>query len=275
MAQEDIVEESKPMDKKKKITLAVLLALLLSMSVYGMYSWWSGRHFRAAMAMVNDNVNFEDLSSDERRARFDAYRKIEKNLTKEQRGQIDEARERQFEKRDMQRMSTFFAMSPADQRKKMVEEIKAEEKRRQDFEKKRAEFMKNNPNAGQKRPGGGNGGGGQQQAGGKAGGNNGQGQGQGKGGNGGGGQPGGGGPPQGGPPGGRGNTSPEARNKRTSDRLDNSSPEYRAMRNEYRAMQNQIRAQMGLPANGGSRGGPPGGGGGGQPQQGGGGRPRG
>jgi hypothetical protein len=36
MAQEDIVEESKPMDKKKKVTLAVLLALLLSMGVYGM-----------------------------------------------------------------------------------------------------------------------------------------------------------------------------------------------------------------------------------------------
>ena len=268
MAQEDIVEESKPMDKKKKVTLAVLLALLLSMGVYGMYSWWSGRHFRAAMAMVNDTVNFDELSNDEKRARFETYRKIEKNLTKEQRGQIDEARERQFEKRDMQRMSTFFAMSPADQRKKMVEEIKAEEKRRQDWEKKRADFMKNNPNAGQKRPGG-NGGNnnGAAPQGGNAG-PGGQAQAQGKGGQGGGGN--GGGPPQGGPPGGRGNTSPEARNKRTSDRLDNSSPEYRAMRNEYRAMQNQIRAQMGLPPNGG-RGGPPVG----APPQGGGGRPRG
>jgi len=273
MAQEDVVEESKPMDKKKKITLVVVAALLLAMGFYGIYSWWSGRHFRAAMAMVDENVNFEELSSDERRARFDAYRKIEKNLTKEQRGQIDEARERQFEKRDMQRMSTFFAMSPADQRKKMMDDIKAEEKRRQEFEKKRAEFMKKNPNAGQQRRPDGNGG--NNNGAGPKGGNAGQGgqaQAQGKGGPGGGGN--GGGPPQGGPPGGRGNTSPEARNKRASDRLDNSSPEYRAMRNEYRAMQNQIRAQMGLPANGGGRGGPPGGGGG-QPQQGGGGRPRG
>jgi len=138
MAQEDVAEEFKPMDKKKKITLVVVGALLLAMGFYGVYSWWSERHFRAAMAMVNEDVNFEELSSDERRARFDAYRKIEKNLTKDQRGQIDDARERQFEKRDMQRMSTFFAMSPADQRKKMVEEIKAEEKRRQDWEKKNA-----------------------------------------------------------------------------------------------------------------------------------------
>ena len=59
--------------------------------------------------------------------------------------------------------------------------------------------------------------------------------------------------------------TPEARNKRTSDRLDNSSPEYRAAKLEYQKLREKTRAEMGLTTTTGGR--PPGGGG---PPQGGG-----
>lgn len=240
----EVTEEIRPMSRQKKVTITVISAFLLALMVFGIYSWWSGRHFRQALAMVNQDVNFEELTPEDRKSRFETYRKLEKNLTREQRGQLDEARERQFEKRDMQRLNTFFAMPYGDQNKKLVAEIQQEEKRRKEWEDKRAQFQKNNPNANNKRAQGG-----PPQGGGK------------------------GGPPQ--QAGTKGTMSPEARNKRTSDRLDNSSPEYRAARDEYRKRRDQIRTQMGLANSGGGRpgGGPPGGGGGGGKGGAGGGRP--
>lgn len=285
MAVADVPENAeKGMSNSKKITLTILLAFLLAGVSYGGYSWWSEKPFRDAMAMVNEDVDFSELSKDDQKARFEKFRSLEKKLTPDQRGQLNDARERQYEKKDMQKLNAFFSMTKAEQKKQLVDEINRDEKRRLEWEAKRKEFeaKRAQGNNAQKVAGA--------QGGGKSGGKGGNGD-AGRGGSrggppgGGGGPPGGGGggdqgagrggPPgggKGGPPGGGGNqaaatpqqggrppSTPESRNKRTSDRLDNSTPEYRAAKLEYQKLRDKIRAEMGLTTTGGGKsgGGPP------------------
>ena len=276
----EVADADKGMSNSRKITITIILALLLAGFSYGGYSWWSGASFRTAMAMVNEDVDFAELSKEDQKARFEKFRALEKKLTPDQRGQINDACERQYEKKDMQKLNTFFAMTKVEQKKQLVEEVNREEKRRREFESKRKEWeaKKAQGNNNQKvagAPGGGKGGNA----------DGGKGAGRGGNGNGGtGGAPGGnqavaGGPTAGGKGGApNGNQvagatpqstrpvpTPEARNKRTSDRLDNSSPEYRAAKLEYQKLREKTRAEMGLTTTTGGR--PPGGGG---PPQGGG-----
>ncbi|NBY03588.1 MAG: hypothetical protein EBQ87_16680 [Planctomycetes bacterium] len=284
MAVADVPENAdanKGMNNSTKITLTIILALLLAGASYGGYSWWSEAPFRSALAMVNEDVDFSELSKEDQKARFEKFRTLEKKLTADQRGKLNDARERQYEKKDMQKLNTFFALSKAEQKKQLVDEINREEKRRLEFEAKRKEFeaKRAQGNNKQKVAGaqGGGKGGNQPAAGGPPGGGR---NGNGGGGNGGGGPPGGGAPQQGGNAGGGGKggapgggnqvagaapqpsrpaPTPESRNKRTSDRLDNSTPEYRAAKMEYQKLRDKTRAEMGIGTNPG--GGKPGGGG--------------
>lgn len=271
----EIADADKGMSNSRKITVTIILALLLAGFSYGGYSWWSGASFRTAMAMVNEDVDFSELSKEDQKARFEKFRALEKKLTPDQRGQINDARERQYEKKDMQKLNTFFAMTKVEQKKQLVDEVNKEEKRRLEFEAKRKEWEAKKAQGNNKQkvagaPGGGKGG--------NADGGKGAGKGGiGNGGVGGGGAPGGnqvaGGPTAGGKGGApNGNQAagappqttrpvptPESRNKRTSDRLDNSSPEYRAAKLEYQKLREKTRAEMGLTTTTGGR--PPGGGG--------------
>ena len=276
MAVADVPEnadDNKGMSNSKKITLTIILALLLAGFSYGGYSWWSGAPFRDAMAMIEEDVDFSTLSKDDQKARFEKWRTLDKKLTSDQKSQLNDARERQYEKKDLQKLNTFFAMTKAEQKKQLVDEVNRDEKRRIEGEAKRKEWeaKRAQGNNNQKVAGAQGGGKGGNADGGKGGGRGGNADG----GKGGGNQPaaGGKGAPQAGgnqvagapQQGGRPPSTPESRNKRTSDRLDNSTPEYRAAKMEYQKLRDKTRADMGIVTTPGGGGRP----GGGAPQTGG------
>ena len=250
----EITDADKGMSNSRKITVTIILALLLAGISYAGYSWWSGASFRTAMAMVNEDVDFSELSKEDQKARFEKFRALEKKLTPDQRGQINDARERQYENKDMQKLTTFFAMTKAEQKKQLVDEINRDEKRRLESEARRKEIDAKRAQSINKQKVAG------AQGGGKGGNTN--------GGNGNGG-------PKGGNQGGAGGNqvakaapapqptkpplTPELRNKRTSDRLDKSTPEYRAAKMEYQKLRDKTRAEMGIVTTpgGGKPGAPP------------------
>ena len=243
----EVADADKGMSNSNKIALTIILALLLAGVSYAGYSWWSEAPFRSALAMVNEDVDFSELSKEDQKARFEKWRTLEKKLTPDQRGQLNDARERQYEKKDMQKLNTFFAMTKAEQKKQLVDEINRDEKRRLEGEARRKEFeaKRAQSNNKQKIP--------DAQGGGKGGNAN--------GGNGNGGAPGGNQVAKAAPapqPT-RPTSTPESRNKRTSDRLDNSTPEYRAAKMEYQKLRDKTRAEMGIVTTpgGGKPGGPP------------------
>ena len=164
-------------------------------------------------------------------------------------------------------------MTKAEQKKQLVDEVNRDEKRRIEGEAKRKEWEAKRAQGNNQKVAGAQGGGkGGNADGGKGGGRGGNADG----GKGGGNQPAAGGkgaPPAGGnqvavvagapQQGGRPPSTPESRNKRTSDRLDNSTPEYRAAKMEYQKLRDKTRAEMGIvttPGGGGRPGGAPGGG---------------
>ncbi len=255
MAVADVPENAdadKGMSNSKKIALTIILALLLAGFSYGGYSWWSEAPLRSALAMVNEDVDFSTLSKEDQKARFEKWRTLDKKLTSDQKSQLNDARERQYENKDMQKLNTFFAMTKAEQKKQLVDEVNRDEKRRLESEARRKEWEA-------KRAQGNNN---QKVAGAQGGGKGGNADG-GKGGN----QAGGKGAPQAGgnqvavapQQGGRPPSTPESRNKRTSDRLDNSTPEYRAAKMEYQKLRDKTRADMGIVTTpgGGKPGAPP------------------
>ena len=259
MAVADVPENTdadKGMSNSKKITLTIILALLLAGFSYGGYSWWSEAPLRSALAMIEEDVDFSTLSKEDQKARFEKWRTLDKKLTSDQKSQVNDARERQYENKDMQKLNTFFAMTKAEQKKQVVDEVNRDEKRRLESEARRKEFeaKRAQGNNKQKAPGA---------------------QGGGKGGNpnGGNGNGGAGGAQGGNQAGAVGNQvakaapapqptkpppTPESRNKRTSDRLDKSTPEYRAAKMEYQKLRDKTRAEMGIVTTPG--GGKPGGG---------------
>ena len=74
----EIADADKGMSNSRKITITIILALLLAGFSYGGYSWWSGASFRTAMAMVNEDVDFTELSKEDQKARFEKFRTLEK-----------------------------------------------------------------------------------------------------------------------------------------------------------------------------------------------------
>ena len=255
MAVADVPENAdadKGMSNSNKIALTIILALLLAGISYAGYSWWSEAPLRSALAMIEEDVDFSTLSKEDQKARFEKYRTLDKKLTSDQKSQVNDARERQYEKKDMQKLNTFFAMTKAEQKKQLVDEVNRDEKRRLESEARRKEFeakraQNNNKQKVAGAQGGGKGGNGNGGAGGAPGGN----------------QAGAGGnqvakaapaPQPTKPP-----PTPESRNKRTSDRLDKSTPEYRAAKMEYQKLRDKTRAEMGIVTTpgGGKPGGPP------------------
>ena len=252
-------EADKGMSNSNKVALTIILALVLAGISYAGYSWWSEAPLRSALAMVNEDVDFSTLSKEDQKARFEKWRTLDKKLTSDQKSQVNDARERQYENKDMQKLNTFFSMTKAEQKKQLVDEVNRDEKRRLESEARRKEFeaKRAQGNNKQKVPGA--------QGGGKGG--------NGNGGNGNGGAPGGNGNGgAGGAPGGnqvakaapapqptKPPSTPESRNKRTSDRLDKSTPEYRAAKMEYQKLRDKTRAEMGIVTTpgGGKPGGPP------------------
>ena len=251
MAVADVPENAdadKGMSNSNKIALTIILALLLAGVSYAGYSWWSEAPLRSALAMIEEDVDFSTLSKEDQKARFEKWRTLDKKLTSDQKSQVNDARERQYENKDMQKLNTFFAMTKAEQKKQLVDEVNRDEKRRLESEARRKEIeakraQNNNKQKVAGAQGGGNGNGG---AGGAQGGN----------------QAGAVGnqvakaapaPQPTKPP-----PTPESRNKRTSDRLDKSTPEYRAAKMEYQKLRDKTRAEMGIVTTPG--GGKPGGG---------------
>ncbi|RLS27023.1 MAG: hypothetical protein DWH70_01420 [Planctomycetota bacterium] len=243
----EVADADKGMSNSKKIALTIILALLLAGVSYAGYSWWSEAPLRSALAMIEEDVDFSTLSKEDQKARFEKWRNLDKKLTSDQKSQVNDARERQYEKKDMQKLNTFFAMTKAEQKKQLVDEVNREEKRRLESEARRKEFEAKRAQSNNK----------QKVAGAQGGGKGGNGNG-GAGGN----QANAGGnqvakaaaPQPTRPP-----STPESRNKRTSDRLDNSTPEYRAAKMEYQKLRDKTRAEMGIVTTpgGGKPGAPP------------------
>ena len=253
MAVADVPENAdanKGMSNSNKIALTIILALLLAGFSYAGYSWWSEAPLRSALAMIEEDVDFSTLSKEDQKARFEKWRNLDKKLTSDQKSQVNDARERQYEKKDMQKLNTFFAMTKAEQKKQLVDEVNRDEKRRLESEARRKEIDAKRAQSINK-----------QKVAGAQGGNA-------NGGNGNGG-------PKGGNQGGAGGNqvakaapapqptrpplTPESRNKRTSDRLDKSTPEYRAAKMEYQKLRDKTRAEMGIVTTpgGGKPGAPP------------------
>ncbi|MSR31134.1 MAG: hypothetical protein EXR99_06450 [Gemmataceae bacterium] len=246
-----IEADTQPMTKKAKITFAVVGGLAFFLLVYGIYWWWSGRNFRALVAMTQEETNWDALSNEEKKGRFDQMKNLSKGLSRDQREQLDNIRETQMEKRDLGRLNNFFALNKKDQTAALDKEIKRGEEMRKQWEQKIQQFQKNGANKDKK------GGAGGQNANRGAGGAGGAGAGGGQGGG------------RGGAGGGGGKSSPEQRNKSAANRLDRSSPEYRLAKDTYRQRLDERRQQLGLPPSSGrgptlvGGGGRPGGGGGG------------
>ena len=253
MAVADVPENAdadKGMSNSNKIVFTIILALLLAGISYAGYSWWSEAPLRSALAMIEEDVDFSTLSKEDQKARFEKWRTLDKKLTSDQKSQVNDARERQYENKDMQKLNTFFAMTKAEQKKQLVDEVNRDEKRRLESEARRKEIDAKRAQSINK-----------QKVAGAQGGNA-------NGGNGNGG-------PKGGNQGGAGGNqvakaapapqptrpplTPESRNKRTSDRLDKSTPEYRAAKMEYQKLRDKTRAEMGIVTTpgGGKPGAPP------------------
>jgi hypothetical protein len=129
--------------------LLVILAWLL----------WPDRRLAQAKSLRNEltGPNAKSLSPEQRRDKWQQYRKLSEKLTPAQRDQLSA----ESRKRRQQEMAKYFAMSPADKTRYLDERIKGMEKMRQQMQEKNAQNKSkggagsaSNPGGGQ-RPGGG------------------------------------------------------------------------------------------------------------------------
>ena len=241
---DETTAEQPLLSKNKIIILSALLALLLLGSGYAMYSYSSNSTLRQYQTLTAE-MSMEkksDMPAEERKEYFENMKNLREKMTEPQKEKADDIMRERFQTQMTEKMNKFFALPPAERKVELDKEVD-----------RMASMMKSfgggkggAPNAG-KSPDGGNGRGqgGAPGTGGASTTGRGQGasDGAGKGGTdvagkGGAGAPGNVAPPPpggGGPPWGRGNpnATPEEKNKRTSDRLDNSTPEFRAQMTEY------------------------------------------
>jgi hypothetical protein len=250
MAMTDETTNDQPLlSKNKIIILSALLALLLLGSGYALYSYSSNSTLRQYQTLTAD-MNMEkmrDMPAEERKEYFENMKNLREKMTEPQKEKADDSMRERFQTQMSEKMNKFFALPPVERKVELDKEVD-----------RMAAMMKNfgggkggapggaGANAQGRGQGGAPNGNGQGQGGGGAGGPNaGNGnvagganaQGRGQGGADGAGKGGQGGPPGGGggSPWGKGNpnATPEEKNKRTSDRLDNSTPEFRAQMTEY------------------------------------------
>jgi len=243
---DETTAEQPLLSKNKIIILSALLALLLLGSGYAMYSYSSNSTLRQYQTLTAEMSmeKMRDMPAEERREYFENMKNLREKMTEPQKEKADDIMRERFQTQMTEKMNKFFALPPEERKVELDKEVD-----------RMASMMKTfgggkggAPNAGAgKAPDGGNGRGqgGVPGTGGASTTGRGQGasDGAGKGGadvagKGGAGAPGNVAPPPpggGGPPWGRGNpnATPEEKNKRTSDRLDNSTPEFRAQMTEY------------------------------------------
>ena len=278
MAMTDETTNDQPLlSKNKIIILSALLALLLLGSGYAMYSYSSNSTLRQYQTLTAE-MNMEkmrDMPAEERKEYFENMKNLREKMTEPQKEKADDSMRERFQTQMTEKMNKFFALPPEERKVELDKEVD-----------RMAGMMKNfgggkggapggagagkapdgangrgqggAPNAGNGNVAGGGAGGANAGNGNVAGGANAQGRGPGgadgagKGGPGGadaaakggaGTPPGGGGPPWGK---GNPNATPEQKNKRTSDRLDNSTPEFRAQMTEYFQMVNQRAKEKGV-----------------------------
>ena len=255
---DETTAEQPLLSKNKIIILSVLLALLLLGSGYALYSYSSNSTLRQYQTLTAEMSmeKMREMPAEERKEYFENMKNLREKMTEPQKEKADDSMRERFQTHMTEKMNKFFALPPAERKVELDKEVD-----------RMAGMMKNfgggkggAPNAGAGANAQGRGQGGAPNAGAGANANanaNGQGgggaggpnagngnvagganaQGRGQGGADGAGKGGQGGPPPGGggSPWGKGNpnATPEEKNKRTSDRLDNSTPEFRAQMTEY------------------------------------------
>ena len=255
---DETTAEQPLLSKNKIIILSVLIALLLLGSGYALYSYSSNSTLRQYQTLTAEMSmeKMRDMPAEERREYFENMKNLREKMTEPQKEKADDIMRERFQTQMTEKMNKFFALPPEERKVELDKEVD-----------RMASMMKTfgggkggAPNAGAgKAPDGGNGRG-QGRAPGTGGASTtGRGQGAsdgaGKGGadvagKGGAGAPGNVPPPPGGggPPWARGNpnATPEQKNKRTSDRLDNSTPEFRSQMTEYFQLVNQRAKEKGV-----------------------------
>lgn len=159
-------------------------------------------------------AQLETAPEEQRRELWGQLRQEMEKLPEEAREALFEDRRKEWEAGWDKRMQEFFSKPRAEQIALIDKEIDADEKRRVERDRRRAQGQANRQGG----PGGGGRGGGGR-----------------------------GGPGAGGGRGGRGATDPAARMQRTKNYLDKTSPESRAQRSEYRRMADERRQARGLP----------------------------
>jgi len=202
---------------------------------------WGAKYLMAARQMSAVRTASAELFSEEtrklpeaeRRAKFEALRDQYEALPEAMQQQLREEREQRWEERETQQLTEFFALPPAERKAAIDKEIDREEERRKEWEKRRAERDRERAARGENggdRGGRGSGGSGGTANAASGGGSNTPSADRGRGGSG----------------GRSGYRDPERRNEWRKKRLDNSTPEGRAMRAEHYRMKMQRRAERGL-----------------------------
>ena len=235
MAIPDETKAEQPLlSKNKIIILSALIALLLLGSAYALYSYSSNSTLRQYQTLTAEMSmeKMRDMPAEERREYFENMKNLREKMTEPQKEKADDIMRERFQTQMTEKMNKFFALPPEERKAELDKEVD----RMASMMKTFGGGKSGAPNAGAgKAPGSGAG--------------NANGQGTGAGGptnvasganatgKAGAGAPGNIAPPSGGggPPWARGNpnATPEEKNKRTSDRLDNSTPEFRAQMTEY------------------------------------------
>ena len=263
---DETINDQPLLSKNKIIILSVLLALLLLGSGYALYSYSSNSTLRQYQTLTAE-MNMEkmrDMPAEERKEYFENMKNLREKMTEPQKEKADDSMRERFQTQMSEKMNKFFALPPEERKVELDKEVDRMAGMMKNFgggkggapggagagkapDGANGRGQGGAPNAsGANGNGQGGGTGGANAGNGNvAGGANAQGRGPGgadsagKGGPGGADGAGKGGP--GGPPGGGGspwgrgnpNATPEEKNKRTSDRLDNSTPEFRAQMTEY------------------------------------------
>ena len=278
---DETINDQPLLSKNKIIILSVLLALLLLGSGYALYSYSSNSTLRQYQTLTAE-MNMEkmrDMPAEERKEYFENMKNLREKMTEPQKEKADDSMRERFQTQMSEKMNKFFALPPEERKVELDKEVDrmagmmknfgggkggtpggAGAGKAPDGANAAGRGQGGAPNAGGANGNGQGGGAGGPNAGNGnvAGGANAQGRGQGGADGAGKGGPGGtdaaakggaGTPPGGGgPPWGRGNpnATPEQKNKRTSDRLDNSTPEFRAQMTEYFQMVNQRAKEKGV-----------------------------
>jgi hypothetical protein len=109
---------------------------LLSLLLLVLLAWllWPDRRMAQAKALQKEltGPNGKSLSAEQRREKWQQYRKLTQKLTAAQRDQLSS----ESRKRRQQEMARYFAMSKADKNRYLDERIRASETRRQQTQSK-------------------------------------------------------------------------------------------------------------------------------------------